>query len=502
VEYGVSGFTQGSGTLITVTTNPTTITGLNASTVYDFYVRANCGGTDVSNWSTKVTGATNCDVISTLPYTENFDSYGTGTTAYPLCWDKINTYSSGDRPYCNSSYAYGGSVAGLYFYSSSTTYNIAITPEFAATLPVNTLKASFKFRGYSTSYATALVVGVMANPNDVTTFVPVDTVLPGTDYTTWVDREVSFANYSGTGHYIAFKSGDFGASTAYYAMMDNLVINLDSTSAPVTCDVPTNVTVSNIGQTTATVTWTAGGTETSWNLQYKEANGTWSNSIAVTGTPTHNLSGLTPNTSYEVRVQAVCDAATSSDWSAIANFTTLNQQQETCPSPTNVAASDITDNSAVISWTQPDNTATSWDVLYKESAASAWNTATTSSNPYTLTGLTAETNYDVQIIAHCTNGLTSDPSATITFTTEGVGIADYELATSLYPNPNTGLFTITNARYNMDNVKVYDAYGKLLKNVEVNGNTTVIDATSLANGVYFVRINTEKGVVTKSFVKK
>lgn len=500
VEYGPAGFVQGTGTQVTVTTNPTTITGLNSGTVYDFYVRSSCSTTETSDWTSFVRGSTSCGSVTALPYTENFDSYGTGESAYPLCWDKINTYTSGNRPYCHSTYAYSG-AAGLYFYSSSTTYNIAVTPEFDATIAINTLKANFMFRGYSSSYATALVVGVMTSPTDATTFTPVDTVFPGSDYTTWVSREVSFANYTGNGHYIAFKNGDMGASTSCYAMMDNLVISLDSTLAP-GCDAPTNVTASNIAQTSATITWTAGGTETSWNLQYKEVSSSnWSSSVAVTGTPSHNLNSLTPNTQYEVRVQAVCDATHSSDWSVVGSFTTLEQGQETCPSPTNVTASDITENSAVISWTQPDNTASSWDVLYKESAASAWNTATTSNNPYTLTGLSAQTSYDVQIIAHCTNGLTSDPSATYTFTTREVGITDYEMATSLYPNPNNGLFTITNTRYNMDNVKVYDAYGKLLKNVEVNGNSAVIDVTDLAAGVYFVRVNTEKGIVTKRVVK-
>ena len=45
-------------------------------------------------------------------------------------------------------------------------------------------------------------------------------------------------------------------------------------------------------------------------------------------------------------------------------------------------------------------------------------------------------------------------------------------------------------------------YGKLLKMVEVSGNTVELDVRELASGMYFVRVSTEKGVVTKSFVKK
>jgi hypothetical protein len=42
IEYGPAGFTPGTGTTVTATTNPWTITGLNANTSYNFYVAAGC----------------------------------------------------------------------------------------------------------------------------------------------------------------------------------------------------------------------------------------------------------------------------------------------------------------------------------------------------------------------------------------------------------------------------------------------------------------------------
>ena len=594
--YGVGSFNPDAATPNTIQSTTFDLTGLSSSTSYTVYVRTSCGGGEYSAWSDALIFETPCSAVTTLPYTENFDTYGTGTSAYPQCWAKINTYTSGDRPYCNSSYGYGGSTAGLYFYSSSTTYNIAITPEFDATIPVNTLKATFKFRGYSTSYATALVVGVMTSPTDANTFVPVDTVLPGTTVTTWEDREVSFANYTGNGHYIAFKSGDYGATTAYYAMMDNLVINIDSTLTPTTCDAPAGVTASNITQTSATVTWTAGGTETAWELQYKTAAASnWSNSINVTGTPSHNLTGLTAGTQYQVRVRAVCSATESSNWSATATFTTATPsvtpptvttqaadnigttaatlhgtvtagtetisaqgfewkattggsytavnatgttmshnltgltpntgytfrafattasgttygaemtfttqaEQQTCPSPTNVEATSITDNSAVISWTQQGDV-TSWDVNYRVTGADSWNTVSTTTNPHTLVGLTGSTSYDVQVIAHCTNGQTSDPSATITFMTTGINDYTLDNSVTVFPNPTNGLVQIKNGEWRMENVEVYDAYGKLLNTMNVNDHTANLDLSGYAKGTYFVRVTTEKGVVTKRVVK-
>ncbi len=48
IEYGPAGFTYGTGLSITAATSPATITGLDPSTEYDFYIYADCGGGDVS----------------------------------------------------------------------------------------------------------------------------------------------------------------------------------------------------------------------------------------------------------------------------------------------------------------------------------------------------------------------------------------------------------------------------------------------------------------------
>ena len=45
-------------------------------------------------------------------------------------------------------------------------------------------------------------------------------------------------------------------------------------------------------------------------------------------------------------------------------------------------------------------------------------------------------------------------------------------------------------------------YGKLVNTVNVNENPTRVNVSGLADGMYFVRVTTEAGVVTKSFVKK
>ena len=45
-------------------------------------------------------------------------------------------------------------------------------------------------------------------------------------------------------------------------------------------------------------------------------------------------------------------------------------------------------------------------------------------------------------------------------------------------------------------------YGKWVNTVVVNENPIRINVSNLADGMYFVRVTTEKGAVTKRFVKR
>jgi hypothetical protein len=56
IQYGPVGFTLGTGTTVTATSSPATLTGLIGGMIYDCYVRANCaGGLGTSAWSSAAT---------------------------------------------------------------------------------------------------------------------------------------------------------------------------------------------------------------------------------------------------------------------------------------------------------------------------------------------------------------------------------------------------------------------------------------------------------------
>ena len=59
----------------------------------------------------------------------------------------------------------------------------------------------------------------------------------------------------------------------------------------------------------ADVSWTAGGTETAWNVEYGLSGftlGSGGPSTSTSTTPSYSMSGLSDNTSYDVYVQADC----------------------------------------------------------------------------------------------------------------------------------------------------------------------------------------------------
>ncbi|WP_199851613.1 fibronectin type III domain-containing protein, partial [Brumimicrobium mesophilum] len=88
IEYGLSGFTQGSGMEVNATTNPFTVTGLTPSANYDFYVRSDCGGGDSSAWRGPFSTYTACG-IAVASYYESF-----GNGIQPQCWENFTNSST------------------------------------------------------------------------------------------------------------------------------------------------------------------------------------------------------------------------------------------------------------------------------------------------------------------------------------------------------------------------------------------------------------------------
>ncbi|MBO7490185.1 MAG: choice-of-anchor J domain-containing protein [Bacteroidales bacterium] len=71
-----------------------------------------------------------------------------------------------------------------------------------------------------------------------------------------------------------------------------------------------------------------------------------------------------------------------------------------------------------------------------------------------------------------------------------------EINLSVYPNPTTGIVTVDGE--GIKNVEVMDMSGRMV----MNTNNRTVDMTNLSNGIYMMRISTEKGTFTQKIVKK
>ena len=304
VEY-VSG-TAAPVTLNITGTPSTTVTGLEPNTQYTFTVRAYCGEGDTSLVSNTVTVKTACGIAS-LPIDENFDSYAAGysTYSYPDCWSRIRAAGS-TYPYINT--VNHSAPNGLYFYQSTyngNTTSYAVSPEIDNSVQLNQLFTRFwakKSSGYG-----FIIVGVMSDPADATTFVPVDSI--NVTSSTWTEFEVNFSQYTGTGHYVAYKSQIDTSRTTYFSVYtDDFHIDYIPT-----CLRPNGVAVSGITASTANVTITPRGNETEWDVLCVAdtvtsiADASWE-TISDT---TYTVTGLSDNTGYIVYVRANCGDVTS-----------------------------------------------------------------------------------------------------------------------------------------------------------------------------------------------
>ena len=601
MEYALYGDTTNWTPVANPTTGTITLDPLTANTHYMVRMRSNCGGGDMSAW-TIADFRTECGQ-ATIPFADNFNSYGTGTTAFPDCWSKHNTYSTTTPyPYISTTNNSGTTGGSLYFYASATTYSLAVTPEFNT--DANTLEVSFYLR--TGNVANGMMVGVMTDPENYDSFVPVDTVYCSAT-SVFEYFEVDLDAYNGTGKYIAFKTLVSSTGALY---LDDVNINLIPS-----CKRPDNVTVSNIDMTSAQIAWHERGNATAWEIEYGPAgfsHGTGT-TVPVTQNP-YTLTGLTAGTQYDAYVRANCGNSDLSDWglnhvtfttsfcastdqceyrfvcidgygdgwngayvsieqngvtvataeaidhgmsstttvdtirimlcdnvsttltwhvgeyddeaslivlapngvvlynqedmSSISStnlltFTTdCNAVPPTCNAPTNLNVGNITDNSATVTWTA-GGSETSWDVEYKLHSASQWQQTTVAQTSFNITGLTASSNYDVRVKALCGANLESEFVSTTFTTTVGIDDLNFAQNINLLPNPADNYIDLrVNSNVAVKEALVYNAFGQLIQTVELTDNHARINLSEMAAGMYFVRVNGDNISATKKFIKR
>ena len=304
--------------VLVIDTPSYSLSSLYPNTEYTVQVVALCSDTTSSNPRSLVF-RTLCLALTAndLPYTEDFESYGSGS-ASPIspCWYKHST-SSTAYPYPTSSNAISGSRS-LYFYaylgSSGTRYHsYAVLPYLDSTVSVNTLALLLDVKSYSTAsqyYPSRLVVGVMTDPTDITTFTTVQEIdMYGLPANTEQQVVVDFSNYSGNGRYICLYdsipilrgSANYGYS---YIYADNIVL----TELP-NCATPTQLDTANVTRHEVDLTWSGSYDAQEYYVTYGPEDGT-DTTITVSDTMVQ-LTDLLSGTTYHWSVRGYCGVDTS-----------------------------------------------------------------------------------------------------------------------------------------------------------------------------------------------
>lgn len=128
----------------------------------------------------------------------------------------------------------------------------------------------------------------------------------------------------------------------------------------IACPAPTALTVGTPTHEEVELSWTENGTAAAWVVAYKADGDADFTERNVTDNP-YTLDGLDENTTYTVKVKANCGGEGPSTWTNEENFTTL----EACPAPTALAAANLTQVSADLSWTGESD---SYNIKYRTSA--------------------------------------------------------------------------------------------------------------------------------------
>ena len=279
---------------------------LNPGSNYRAYVLADCEYGDTSAYAT-IEFTTICDIWTT-PYFEDFENYYFRDLD---CW-RTSSSSVSYLPSIDTTTQAISGRKSLRFYSAKDKYGYAYTPQFDVE-DISTMAVSFYVysdKMTSSSYSSELVVGVLTNPANPSTFTPLHTVSPSQNET-WQHVSVSLKDYVGDaygdyGKYIAFRSGN--ADKTNYIWIDDVTLD------KIGCFAPQLPVIEKLTGRDFELSWTEMGMSKTWKVKISK---TELDSVGLTqpalidmtvDTTFVSINTLEPNSKYYVYLQSECGA--------------------------------------------------------------------------------------------------------------------------------------------------------------------------------------------------
>jgi hypothetical protein len=264
---------------------------------------------------------------------------------------------------------------------------------------------------------------------------------------------------------------------------------------PPVCDSITNMTFTNVTNTTATASWNAAAGAAYYYVYIRELPaGAWSQSTSASTTKV--FTNLTINTSYEVLVRTYCNPDSTSNTLAY-SFATTNviNPPTPCDSTTSVAVSSITTTGATLNWTAVTG-ASYYNIFTKQLPSGNWVLSTATTNSKILTGLIPNTAYAVLVQTACNND-TSTNTIPVIFTTDTIVIPPPTVCDSVTGITFSGI-TNTDATVSWTGVTGAAYYLVFIRELPA-GNWNMSTSTSTSKTYTNLTINTSYEVLVRSY---
>ena len=93
------------------------------------------------------------------------------------------------------------------------------------------------------------------------------------------------------------------------------------------------------------------------------------------------------------------------------------------------------------------------------------------------------------------------PTDTIVFQALGVAENNVDMTIKIHPNPTRSIINI-NGKFTIQSIQLYDIQGRLLQTNIENSNESLLDISEKSNGIYFIKITTDKGIKVEKIIKE
>ncbi len=369
------------------TTDKTSIkvNGLQGQTKYYVHTATLCSDTTMSQWKTfyfvTPCEAMTPEALGVVTFDEE-DGFTTGAGGDMPCWiagSKTDEVSNAYIPFVDNSSSLmhnGRNYLKIYDNVTSSVSAVgayAIMPELNVD-SISKYQVNFWARANnSTSNTAQLIVGVITDPTDLSTFVPMDTL--NVSKTAWDPFSVGFENYWGDymgdfGKNIMFLS-DFGATNQVY--VSEISVELIPHCRPIS-----TFEVDSVGEDAAVISWK--GYQDTYRMllanraltDYEKLHYQYLLDTIVDHSDEVLITGLEAAATYYVYAQGICDGGDSTAISM--TYATVHT---TCPT---VGGAGLPFYDDFESYELDDSSPGCWQLLYTGSATSFFAVKRVSSN--------------------------------------------------------------------------------------------------------------------------